>query len=45
MCCGKMIRFPNEKERTILTTKDITVDLDKTGGTNVNNKKHKRKPR
>ena len=45
MCCGKMIKFPNEKERAMLTTKDITVDLDKTGEKNDNNKKHKRKPR
>ena len=43
MCCGKMIKFPNKKERTILTTKDITVDLDKTGETNDNNKASKRK--
>ena len=45
MCCGKMIKFPNEKERAILTTKDITVDLDKTGVNHDNNKANKRKPK
>ena len=43
MCCGKMIRLPNERKRTILTTKDINIDLDKTGGTNDNNKANKRR--
>ena len=42
MCCGKMVKLPNERERTILTTKDINIDLDKTGGTNDNNKTDKR---
>jgi len=29
MCCGKMARLPGERERKILTTGDISVDLDK----------------
>ena len=29
MCCGKMVKLPNERERTMLTTGDISVDLDK----------------
>jgi len=29
MCCGKMVRLPGEKERKILTTGDISIDLDK----------------
>jgi hypothetical protein len=36
MCCGKMIRLPvkvlkppDEKERKALTTRDISVNLDK----------------
>lgn len=45
MCCGKMVKLPGERERTILTTKDINVDLDKTGGTNDNNKRRKRGPK
>ena len=45
MCCGKMVKLPGVRERTILTTKDISVDLDKTGGTNDNNKTDKRKPK
>ena len=43
MCCGKMVKLPNERERIILTTKDINIDLDKTGGTNDNNKANKRR--
>ena len=42
MCCGKMIRFPNERERTMLTTGDISIDLDETGGLNDNNKRNRR---
>ena len=42
MCCGKMIRLPNERERIVLTTKDINVDFDKKGVTNDNNKGDKR---
>ena len=29
MCCGKMVKLPNERERTMLTTGDISIDLDK----------------
>jgi len=29
MCCGKMAKLPGEKERKILTTGDISIDLDK----------------
>ena len=29
MCCGKMLRLPNKKERTMLTTGDISINLDK----------------
>lgn len=43
MCCGKMIKLPSEKERTIFTTKDITIDLDKKGVKNDNNKRNKRR--
>lgn len=43
MCCGKMVRFPGKKERIILTTGNISINLDKTGGTNDNNKRNKRK--
>ena len=43
MCCGKMIRLPGEKKRMILTTGNITIDLDKTGGLNDNIKTNKRR--
>ena len=29
MCCGKMVNLPNERERTMLTTGDISIDLDR----------------
>ena len=45
MCCGKMIKLPSKRERTMLTTGDISIDLDKTGGKNDNNKTNKRKPK
>ena len=43
MCCGKMARLPNERERIMLTTGDISIDLDRTGGLNDNNETNKRK--
>lgn len=50
MCCGKMIRLPSkrtrlpdEKKRIILTTRNISVNLDKTGGLNDYNETNKRK--
>ena len=45
MCCGKMVKLPNDRERTMFTTKDINIDLDKTGGKNENNKRYKRGPK
>jgi len=29
MCCGKMIRIPSKREKRILTTGDISIDLDR----------------
>lgn len=44
MCCGKMVRLPNErKKKKIITTRDININLDKTGEKNDNNKAGKRK--
>ena len=47
MCCGKMIRLPGERARTMLTTGDISIDLDKKNREKKddNNKTDKRKPR
>ena len=42
MCCGKMIRLLGKRERTMLTTGDISIDLDKIGGLNDNIKTNKR---
>ena len=42
MCCGKMVRLPNERERTMLTTRDINVNFDKKGVINDNIKANKR---
>jgi len=45
MCCGKMVRLPNERERIVLTTGNINVDLDKKNKEKKddNNKGNKRK--
>jgi len=45
MCCGKMAKLPGEKERKILTTGDISIDLDKENREKKddNNKADKRK--
>jgi len=47
MCCGKMVKLPNERERTMLTTGDISIDLDKKNREKKDdyNKTGKRKPR
>jgi len=47
MCCGKMVRLPNEREKTMLTTGDISIDLDKENKEKKddNNKRDKREPR
>jgi len=44
MCCGKMVKLPNERKRTMLTTGDISIDLDKENKekNNDNNKGDKR---
>jgi len=46
MCCGKMVKLPGERERKILTTGDISIDLDKENREEKddNNKTDKRKP-
>ena len=47
MCCGKMVRLPGERVRTMLTTGDISINLDKKNREKKddNNKTDKRKPR
>ena len=45
MCCGKMVRLPNERERIVLTTGNINVNLEKKGAINDNNERDKRRPK
>ena len=40
MCCGKMVKFPNKRERTMLTTRNINVDLNKKGVKNAKKRKN-----
>ena len=41
MCCGKMVKLPNERERIVLTTGNINVNLEKKGAINDNDKTSK----
>ena len=44
MCCGKMVKLPDKRKRTMLTTGDVSIDLDKKNREKKddNNKKRKR---
>lgn len=44
MCCGKMVRLPNEREKIVLTTGNINVNLERKGVINDNNERDKRRP-
>ena len=44
MCCGKMVRLPNERKRIVLTTGNMNINLEKRRYRD-NNERDKRRPK